>query len=270
MATSIAAARLITCTRANRRLLVAGGLAIASAVLAVVGLFPPYQFGVSLGQSLGWWPIVITAALYLSAGACMLIPRAGPLIGSGLLLGAVAASSWALMVRVRDLLAPDGYSGGFWLQLASSLILVVAACLAGLALARATEARLVRRPPRSALPWVVILLGAAGALALVIQDRNLAGIGSRVILASSIWLTVMALVVPACAAVAVPRRLGVALLAGWIGGGAASYLYYYYLLEGAQISIGPTIAFGLTLLALSVAAVPFARTTLMARAERVA
>ncbi len=75
------------------------------------------------------------------------------------------------------------------------------------------------------------LLGAAGALALVFHDYYLWRIAwpeNRWLVVSSIWATAMALVVPACASVAVPRRFGVALLAGWIGGCAASSLHYLW------------------------------------------
>jgi hypothetical protein len=74
--------------------------------------------------------------------------------------------------------------------------------------------------------------------------------------------TVIALVVPACAAVAMPRRFGVALLAGWIGGGAALFGFHYAWTrnqyDGKTGSI-PIIIFGLTLLALLAVTVLFAR-----------
>jgi hypothetical protein len=111
----------------------------------------------------------------------------------------------------------------------------------------------------------VALLGAAGALALIFHDRNLWRIPSppsHWLLVSSVWVTVMALVVPACAAVAVPRRFGVALLAGWIGGGAAIFRFHYLWTreqyDGKTGSV-PIIIFGLTLLALSAVTVLFAR-----------
>ncbi len=273
--------------RVYRRLLVAGGLAIAGGVLMVVGLFPSYQSDYSLAEPLGGpssalrWPIIITAALCLTAGACIFRPRAEPLIGPGLLLGGVAASTSVLVFSAGGLgYANQVYGGGFWLQLAAMLILVLAASLAGLALRRVAEVRLVRWPPRGALAWVVVLLGVAGALALVFQDANVAALGATFgvtgqFLASSIWLTIMALVVPTCAAVAAPRQLGVALLAGWIWGGGALYLFSYYLLDNkhydaAQANLGVPIVFGLTLLALLVVAVPFARAAGSSRPELVA
>jgi hypothetical protein len=282
--------------RSYRRLLAAGGLAIAGAVLMVADSFPSFQFSSYLAVLTGdlsgtlGWPIIITAAVCLIAGGCIFRPSAGPLIGPGLLIGAAAAATSVLVFSVGDLtvmntVMNEAESAGFWLQFAASLILVTAACLAGVTLRRATEVRLVRWPPHSALAWVVVLLGVAGALALGFEDRIVAGTGGHFgaageFLASSIWLTVMALVVPACAAVAVSRQFGVALLAGWIAGGAALALFSYDLLDNVRAgltsqadgshtflkdigvtlpSYGPLIAFGLTLLALSVVAAFFAR-----------
>jgi hypothetical protein len=74
-------------------------------------------------------------------------------------------------------------------------------------------------------------------------------------------MTVMALVVPVCAAVAVPRRFAVALLAGWVGGGAAVSVYYFAAVvkelnkNGYDLGRGVIITFGATLLALVVVAV---------------
>ena len=87
----------------------------------------------------------------------------------------------------------------------------------------------------------------------------------------SIWATVMALVVPACAAVAVPRRFGVALLAGWIAGAAAFFRFHYLwdrYQEGGNIGSNPIITFGLTLLALLVVTILFARAAPRSQVER--
>jgi hypothetical protein len=269
--------------------IVAGSLAVAGAVLAVAGLFPtyltgtcsvctsPYSRSISVSHmSSGWWLFVAgTAALYLTAGICTLIPRTGPLLGPGLLLSTAAASTSALAYNVSHLL--KGYSAydvpadsvspgaGYWLQLASNLSLMLAACVAGLALARAAKVGPVQRTPWNALTWVVILLGVAGALALIFQDLNWADVHAiqKPVEVSSIAVTVWALVMPAWAAVTPPRRLGVALLAGWIWVGAAFWFYYYLFyssfLETSYGSKGPVTVFGVTLLALSAVTVPFAR-----------
>jgi hypothetical protein len=216
----------------------------------------------------GWSSfLVVTAALYLTAGVFTLIPRAVPLLGPGLLLATAAASTSALVYNVNYLNGAAGFAGqgfdvGFWLQLASNLSLMVAACVVGLALARASEVRMVLRPPQNVLPWVVVLLGVAGTLALIFQDFKVLVNGpgwQPQVVASSIAMTVWALVMPAWAALAVPRRLGVVLLAGWIWVGAAFFVYCYLFLGSADSSRGSISAFGITLLALSAVAFPFAR-----------
>ncbi len=77
-------------------------------------------------------------------------------------------------------------------------------------------------------------------------------------LAPAEFLTVTAIVVPVCAAMAVPRRFGVSLLAGWIG--AAAFVVLYYLVaQGDWYIGGPIVVFSFTLLGLAVVAAPFAR-----------
>ena len=274
-------------TRAAPRLLSAGTLAVVGAVLAVVGLFPTYMSGsyysesclndpncfqpdlhlsVSLATAGSSSFLIGTAALCLTAGVCTLIPRAAPLFGPGLLLATAAASTSALAFNLRHsfiskFMLDINPESGFWLQLASNIILIVAACFAGFALARVSEVRLLQWPRRNALSWVVVLLGVAGALALVFQDLKLAalsGIYWKTEL-PSILVTVWALVMPGWAAVVVPRRLGVALLAGWIWVGAAFCVYCYLFPGSSHVGRGPIIAFGLTLIALSAVTVPFAR-----------
>jgi len=270
--------RLARWARGDRRLLFAGSLAVASAVLTVVGLFPVYVSGGYLSRSVlsttpGWkWFVVGTAALCLTAGVCTLIPRAGPLLGPGLLLAAATASITALSYNLGHFRRSFSYGlldgglrhgVGFWLQLAANLSLLLAAGIAGFALARRSEVRLVQRPRQEILPWVIVLLGVAGMLALVFQDLKLANLDvflrAAPVEVTSICTTVWALVMPAWAAGAVPRRLGVALLAGWIWVGAAFCVYCYLFLGRWHVSRGPIIVFGLTLLALCAVTVPFAR-----------
>jgi hypothetical protein len=260
----------------DRRLLVAGGVAIAGSVLELVGLFPTYLEGVSLaGLSFAWPQTVIAAAVTLAAGICTLIPRTRRLIGPGLLLGTVPASIWALVSLAADGLGLNGLAGGFWIQVAANLILVLSACLATLALASAAEVSFTRRPAGGVLPWVVTVLGVAGALALVFLDHNLWAAGGslrKYEAVPSIWATVMAALVPACAVAVLPRRFGVSILAGWIGGAFSIFVYETLLLnysrdQGASISSAPNVVFGITLLALVVAAAFFARTAPAPRPE---
>jgi hypothetical protein len=246
--------------RDDRRLLIAGGLAIVGSALQVVGSLASLAV-----LSFAWPQTVIAAAVTLTAGVCTLIPRTRRLIGPGLLLGTVPASIWALMSLTshRPGLGRLRMPGGsFLFEVAANLILVLAACLAGFALGRAGEVRLVRWAAQRALSRVVALLGVTGALALVFLDHNL-------------WAAVIAVLVPACAAAALPRRFGVALLTGWIGGATSIFTYESLLLnnsrgQGAIISSTPNVAFGITLLALIAVAVPFARTAPTPEVERAA
>jgi hypothetical protein len=271
--------------RVDRRLLIAGQLAILAAALLVAGLFPAYVWTESLWtgrpqdySEMRWYAlyVLIVAVLVLGAGVCTLIPRTRRLIGPGLLLGVAAASMWGLLYLITDRRLKEGvhFGDGWWLEFVAHLILVLAAGLAGLALARTAEAGLVRRLPQGELSWLVVLLGTAGALALFLDDQNLWHIPwlpNHWLVASSIWATVMALVVPACAAVVVPRRFGVALLVGWIGGGTAFFVFHYLWNRyqyGGQTGSNPIIAFGCTLLALLVVTVLFARAAPSSQVER--
>jgi hypothetical protein len=202
----------------------------------------------------------------LSAGICIVVPRTRRLIGPGLLLGAVATSPTTVWYAITLPEQSYGTPGpGLWLELLGAGMLVLAACLAGLALVRIGEVRVLPRPPQGALPWLVVLLGAAGAVAFFSQvpgqefvpGRNKAFTPSEDLI-PTIWTTAMALVVPACAAVAVPRQFGVALLAGWIGCGAAVVAYTSEFVPGL---------FGFTLLALLVVIIPFARTAPTSQTE---
>jgi hypothetical protein len=119
----------------------------------------------------------------------------------------------------------------------------------------------------------VALLGLAGAAALLVFTPNLAQFGYTW-WGEIPWFCAsgMALVVPAVAALTVPRRLAVALLTGWIGGGAAVFLYSYLYVTD-KVDDGYTddrvalIAFGCTLLALLVTTIWYARVPADARPE---
>ena len=267
----------------DRRLLVAGELAIVGAALLVAGLFPSYEWNDSLWAGRGGEPemrwfvmyALILAALVAGAGACTLLPRTRRLTGPGLLLGIVAASTWGLLYLPSNRIHLTGsqFHGGWWYEPVAHLVLIAAACLAGLTLVRTADVRLTRPRPQSPLPWLVALLGGAGALALFFHDKKIWYVDSqfRWYAVPSAWVTVLALVVPACAAVAVPRRFGVALLAGWIAGGADLFgVLYVWDRYKENYGTGTTaiITFGFTLLALVAATVLFVRAAPGPEAER--
>jgi len=244
--------------RDDRRLLVAGGLAILGGLVGVVGLFPAYLGDFRLASSAAnTWYMLVVAALATSAGICIFAPRTRWLIGPGLLLGAMAASPGGPIYAITFLAqGSQSVGAGLWLDLVGDAILLLAACLAGLALARAGGVRIVPHLPKGPLPWLVVLLGVVGAVALFqVQGRGYVpgvvdAFKPEEDLLPLMWMSAMAFVVPVCAALAVPRQFGVALLAGWIGCCVALIVYY----TGFQGS-----PFGYTVLALLAVIGPFAR-----------
>src|SRR5262249_24987803 len=150
-----------------------------------------------------------------------LTSRTSRLIGPGLLLGVAAASTWGLpfLVSYRLVFSNAFGTGGWWVELVAHLGLVLAAGLTGGTLALSGKVRLTRRLLRGELAWLVIVLGGAGALALVFYDQQLWALPGDihghwdhavVVLPPSIWATALAVALPACAVLAVPRRFGVA------------------------------------------------------------
>jgi hypothetical protein len=93
----------------------------------------------------------------------------------------------------------------------------------------------------------------------------LSDLGKAWVAAPVVLMVAMALVVPACVALAAPRQFAVALLAGWIGGAASAAVYYFgaALVElsknGYDLGRGLIATFGATLLGLAVVAVLLAR-----------
>ena len=252
----------------NRLLLVAGGLAIAGGVLVVVALFPPYVQDFRLSSnSANTWNAVIEAAIAACSGIFILVPHTRRLIGPGLLLGAVATAPSG---SVYDIILGHHYGAagsGLWLDFTGDAVLTIAGCIAWLALARAGDVHAGRRLPTGTFPWFVALVGAAGALVLIVQVLNEQLIAGRAqgFVASQdafalIWAAGMALVVPAAAAVVLPRQFGVALLAGWIGSGLTIVVFY---------GVGNSL-FGLTILALLALIIPFARGASPSRSSTVA
>jgi Caspase domain len=253
----------------ERPLQVAGWLAIAGAVLMGFGLLLPYQWDSPLldDQDTFALGIVLTAVLGLGAGIGTLLPATRRLVGPAMLLGVAAASTRGLVQLLTEQLRDSGgYGAGYGVEIAAHLVLLAGACVAGVALARSGEVQL-RPPPRKlGLPQAIVLLGIAGTVALVVVDRRVLELGSAWYWEiTPIWLTVLAFLVPAAAAVAAPRRFGTWLLVGWVGGAGAVFAEYY-VWTTRQISEGDydigrsaLLVFAVTLLGLLVAAVLHAR-----------
>ena len=271
----VAAAPTPTAPIPDGRLQIAGQLAILGAVLLVVSLFPDYQWGdpVAVRVPGVLWYVLIVAAAAAAAGVCLLLPSTRRLIGPGLLLGIVLASIDQFLGLLSDPLMQDGYESAWGIGLAAYLVLGSAAFLAGLALARAGEVHLVRRLPERPLLWLVTLLGVAGAVVMVLFAWRAWNDGWGWYVTQFIWDAAMALVVPAWAAAAVPRRFGASLLVGWAGGGLAIFIFHAVILDRLRaegiFEVGSEliVVFGLILLALLVVAALLVRADPTSQAE---
>src|SRR5262249_18331494 len=256
---------------ADRLRQAAGVLAITAGILGFFALSPTYatvsQGSYSLGGlSFTKWYVILGAIIDLVAGACLLAPRTRRLIGPGILLGNVAVSTGGLATQIVSLLTGDGFGGGFWIALFSSLGEVSAVCVAGVAVARTPEIRLPHWPTRTARAWMIILLGVTAAVSALFYARHLSAAGWGQYWTLNIWTAVAAVVVPLIATSVVPARFAAAVLGGWTGANVAVFSYYVLLFsyesgQGYDLSPIPVIWFGLALAALVVLVVLFALAT---------
>ena len=253
----------------DRTFQVAGWLAVVGAGLMGFGLLLPFQWSSNLikDQDTFALGLALTAAFGLGAGIGILRQATTRLAGPGMLLGVAAASTRALVQLLTEQLRDaGGYGVGFWVEVGAHLVLLAAGCGAGVALARSGDVRLDPQALRTRSSQLILLLGVAGTVALLVVDRRILNLGAEWYWSiSTIWLTVLALLVPAAAAVAQPRRFGTWLLAGWIVG-AGAVVADYAIWNAREISegdydIGRTalLVFAATLLGLLVAAVLHAR-----------
>jgi hypothetical protein len=254
--------------RPDRRLPVAGGIAILGALLVVLSMFPKYH--ISDSSSLGSYPyflryVVVLATVVAASAIAIVIPRSRGLVSTGVLVGAVAASTDALMGSVCYMLSVPSFSyflAGQWLHLAGHVAFVVAAVLAWRALARTGDVRATLRPRRGLMPYLVILLGVVNAAALLsIWAGAYRYDNTEASRFEYLWIAAVALLVCLYAATASPRRLGAALLGGWAAGGAAlvvSFLRTPTLVDQSDNQSGIYL-FAATLVALLIAAVPLSR-----------
>jgi hypothetical protein len=253
----------------ERALQVAGWLAIVGAVVMGNGLLLPYQWDANLIDDQGTFAlgIALAAVLGLAAGTCTLLAATRELIGPGLLIGVAAASTRGLVQLLTEQLRDSGgYGAGYWVELAGHVLLIAGGCVAAVAVVRSGEVRLRRRALRDRLSQLIVALGVAGTVALGMVDRQVLNLGDTWYWeVTPIWLTILALLLPVTAAVALPRRFGAWLLAGWVGGAGAVVVDYYLwtakeVAEGDyDIGLGAQLFFAATLAGLLLAAVLHAR-----------
>ncbi len=248
----------------DRVLIFAACMAIVGAALLVVSLFASGGSYDDPRDYIGATSyLVIMAGLMFGAGITTLVTATRRLIGPGLLLGAGSAASLRMLENPFQ-------TGHITLafDVLAHVILVLAACLAGFAVTRAAIVRVSPKPLESVWGRLVLLLGLAGAVAFfLVFFHDLMGGTIDLGTVPLIWGTALALVMPALAALAAPRRFSVGLLCGWIAGAAAlCVLYLDFQQKSGYLSFSPyesrsvIVAVAYTLVTVVIAVLPFPST----------
>jgi hypothetical protein len=196
---------------------------------------------------------VIRAAAAATAGILLLAPSTRRLTGPGFILGATAGALNSVLIGI-GLEASRYYGapgGGLWLDVAGGAALELATATAIVAVVRSGTVRLGHRP--GPLSWLVALAGVVGSIALYLGQQNVEGFIAEVNMGAVVWTSIVALGVPAVAAMTLPRRFAIAVLAGWLGTGLS--ILAFNGLTGLEV-------FAATLVVLAAA------TLLLLRAER--
>ena len=210
----------------------AGALALAAAGFVTATLAWPGAYAAVRG-TLAWY-VGTLAVVALAAGAGAMHPRTKAAAGPGAVIGAAAACVWGLVLFAQLLSEPYG-TMAVWVTVAGHAMLLAATCAAGLTLYRDGAVKIELQRPGNRLTWVLTAVAGVGtviaALALtgeLYQAARLDEVSHRFRLNAVAWCylaaAVLAVGVPAAAAVAMPRRLGRWLLGGWAAASAGIWL----------------------------------------------
>jgi YVTN family beta-propeller protein len=246
----------------------ASPLAAAAAGLLTAALAWPSAHAAVRG-SLAWY-VGTLAIVALAAGAGALHPRTKAAAGPGAVIGAAAACVWGLALFAQLWSEPHGTEAA-WVTVAGHVVLLAAACAAGRTLYRDGAVKIALRRPGNRLTWVLAAVAAVStvtaALALtgdLYRAARLDEVSHSFQLNAVAWCylaaAVLAVAVPAAAAVAMPRRLGRWLLGGWAAVSAGIWLTT--VLPGREITdpgTGYAIALGSAIAALAVATAALSR-----------
>jgi hypothetical protein len=223
-------------------------------MLSLISLFPDYVEGFRLlDAAFNTWSTVIHTATAAIAGLLLLAPSTRRLIGPGFILGGTATALSTVLGGIA--LETSRYYGapgsGLWLDLAGGAVLELATAIAIVTVVRSGPVRLDHRP--GPLSWLVALTGAIGSVALYLGQQNAEWFVAEVHTGAVVWTSIVALGVPAVAAMTLPHRFAIAVLAGWLGNGLAVLAFNSF--TGVEV-------FAATLVVLTAAAL------LLLRAER--
>jgi hypothetical protein len=146
-------------TSNNRPLLAAGTLAVVGGVLIAIQLYLPYTQGfLGASRPADLWSGMIQAAVFACAGIFILVPHTRRLIGPGLLLGAVAIEPSGPVTNILNGRVYGDVGAGLMLDVTAGVVLTVAGCISGLALARAGDVHAGPRLPEGIFAWLVAIL----------------------------------------------------------------------------------------------------------------
>jgi YVTN family beta-propeller protein len=209
--------------RRARQVPPASPLALAAAGFLVAALAWPAAYAAVRG-ALAWY-VGTLAVVALAVGAALLHPRTKAAAGPGAVIGAGAGCVWGLVLFAQLFYEPDG-TKAFWVAVAGHALLLAAACTAGLALYRDGAVKFAPRWPGNRLTWVLAAVAGVSAVVAALaltgelyRAARLDEVRHDFRLSAAAWsylaAAVLALAVPAAAAVLLPRRLGRWLVGGW-------------------------------------------------------
>ncbi|MET7771075.1 caspase family protein [Nocardia sp. NPDC005366] len=216
---------------------VAGALMVCGAILMAFNPFMPYgresdERVLDLGPDVVA-PAFVMATLAGCAGLCLLGARRERLIGAGIALGFNATVPWFLWNQWGPW---TDWGAATWLWFVALHVSVLAAGFAASTVIRTPGVRLRFQLPTDTGSRTMGGLGLGIAPILYYAVTECSEAPQRWGVLS---LMVMALAIPVCAAVTVPREFGVALLTGWCG--AAGLVAYYSIRLPTPDNLNPEV-----------------------------
>ena len=163
--------------------------------------------------------LAVTALLPIVGGVCMLIPPTRRHVGPGLLTGAAFVALWTLVLLLDfavRLSSDSSLNVRFWLFSFGNVVVVTAAALCGLRVARRElPGGLTLRKPSGRPSWLVVGLGAVGAVTAVVQSALVPVDSTDTPLSAFFAEAILMVVVPLAAVSVSSRAFGLSMLLGW-------------------------------------------------------
>lgn len=180
----------------------------------------------------------VTALLSIAGAVCMLVPKTRRHVGPGLLAGAAFVALWTLAILLDFALRLSSTSpvkASLWVDSLGSVVVVTAAALCALRVARRElpgGLRLLKPPGWPS--WLVVGLGAVGAVAAVVQSALVPTRSPDLPLSAFFAEAVVMVVVPLVAASVSSRTFALSMLLGWAGLNGYLFIPLFVALEEAS------------------------------------